>query len=206
VLSIGKKSAELILRKALGCSANAAVLVADDAIVEPDPAGIATTIAAVVRKFAREGKPVDLVLTGRQAADVEHGQTGGMLAEALGWPALTFVSKMHPTADGIEARREVEDGHMLVHARPPFVVTITNDETNQPRLAKVRDVMMSNRAKIPAWSLADLELTPADVTPRVRILELATSTRENRCEFIDGDSPAAKADTLVARLRELKLV
>lgn len=206
VLSIGAKSAEAILRKALGMSANNAVLVSDASIGDLDSAGVATLIAAAVKKVEGEGKPVDMVLAGRQAADIEHGQTGGMIAEALAWPCLTFISKLKPSANGIEAQREVEDGHLIIQTQTPFVATITNDQSNQPRLAKVRDVMMSNRAKIPVWSVADLGVAPAALAPRTRITNLEIVKRESHCEVIEGETAVDKADALAARLRELKLV
>lgn len=206
VLSLGARSAETILRKALGCSANAAVLVSDEAFAELDPAGVATVIAAAVKKLERDGKPVDIVMTGRQAADFEHGQTGGLLAEALGWPCLTFISKVKPMPGGLEARREIEDGHLLIHAKTPLVLTITNDETNQPRLPKVRDVMMANRAKIPVWGCAELDLDGAKLAPRVRASSLAVAQRDSHCEVVEGESAQAKAVALADRLRELKIV
>ena len=187
-------------------SANNAVLVTDDGLNDLDSAGVATLLAAAVKKAGEGGTPVDMVLAGRQAADIEHGQTGSMIAEALSWPALTFISKIKVTGDVVEAQREVEDGYLTIQTKAPFVATITNDATNQPRLAKVRDVMMSNRAKIPVYSIADLGVAPDALTPRTRITNLDVVKRESHVEMIEGETAADKADALAARLRELKLV
>ena len=46
----------------------------------------------------------------------------------------------------------------MLEARPPLVVTVTNDDSNVLRLPKVRDVMMANRKPIDQWTVADLGL------------------------------------------------
>lgn len=194
-LSLGPKTAEEVLRKALAVTADQAVLLCDEAFGALDPAGVATAIAAAARRLE-----ADVVLTGRQAGDVEHGQTGGMIAEALGWPCVSFVSQLGPEGDGLRLRREVEDGHVVMEARPPLVATITNAPSNQLRLAKVRDVMMAHRKPITAWTAADLGVAPADLQPRVEMVDLFIPEKESHCEFVEDGQALAR------RLRELKLV
>lgn len=205
-LSLGPKSAEEVLRKAFSVSANKLMLLSDPALTGLDSAGVATAIAAAVRRLEAEGTPVDVVLVGRQAGDWEHGQTAGMVAEALGWPCLTLVSQIRPAGDGFELRREVEDGYVTIGARAPFVASITNDPSNQLRLAKVRELMLANRAKIPTLSAADLGLDAARLAPRVEVVDLDIPMRESNCEFIEGDKPEEVAQALAQRLREMKLV
>lgn len=205
-LSLGSRQAEDVLRKALAVTANKAILLSDTALESLDPAGVGTAIAAAVRRLEADGSPVDVVLTGRQAGDWEHGETGGMLAEALGWPCLTFVSRVRPANGGLEARREVEDGREVILARPPLVVTITNDETNQLRMSKVRDVMQAHRTPISTWGIAELRLDSAQLAPRTDVVDLVIPEGDSRCELIEGETPGDKAAALAHRLRELSIL
>ena len=205
-LSLGSGQAEGVLRKALGVTANRAILLSDDALKNLDPAGVATAIAAAVRHLEADGSPINLVMTGRQAGDWEHGETGGILAETLGWPCLTFVSRLHPANGALEARREVEDGHEVIIARPPLVATITNDATNHLRMSKVRDVMQAHRTPIIAWGIAELGLDSGRLGPRTDVVDLMIPERDSRCELIEGETPTEKAAGLARRLRELRIL
>lgn len=197
-LSLGPPSAEEVLRKALAVTADQAVLLADPAFALLDPAGVATALAAAARRL----QP-DLILTGRQAGDVEHGQTGAMLAEALGWPCVSLVASITADGDGLRLRREVEDGSEWVAAGLPLVATVTNAESNQLRLAKVRDVMAAHRKPLSIWSAADLGLTAAALAARTELVDLFVPERRSECEWIDGEDGAARGRRLAQRLREL---
>ena len=201
-LTIGPKGAEEILRKALAVTADNAVLIAEgdlDALGAAERAGL---IAAAVR---RTEPKVDLVLCGRQAGDWESGQVGSMVAEALEWPCVTFVSQITDAGSGrLRLRREVEDGYEVIEAATPVVVTVTNDESNVLRLAKVRDVMMAHRKPIMTWSAADLD--GARGAAGAAVTDLFIPEKSSKCEFVDGKTAAEKATNLVRRLREMKVL
>lgn len=204
-LSVGPPSAEEVLRKALAVTAGRAILLTGG-LLTLDPPTVAAAIAAAVRRLAAEGAPADLILTGRQAGDWEHGQTGGMIAEALDWPCLTFVSRLAPAEQGVRARREVEDGYETILARTPFVATVTNDETNQLRLAKVRDVMQAHRRPLTRWGAADVDLHAPMLQQRTEVLDLFIPEQESSCEIIEGETPAGRGRALGLRLRELRIL
>ena len=127
----------------------------------PDPLAVARVLAAAVRKRTA----VDLVLVGRESGDWGHGQTGGLLAEELGWPCISFVDQLEPgpaASNTVRVRRQTEDGWEILEASLPLVLTITNNDRNVPRIPKTRDVMKSFRMPLTRWTLADLGLT-ADV-------------------------------------------
>jgi electron transfer flavoprotein beta subunit len=201
-LSLGPREAEETLRKALAVTADRAVLLSDPSFDGCDAAGKARVLAAAV---ARLQPPVDLVLCGRQAGDWENGQVGSMLAEALGWPCLTFVSRIVPEDGGLRVERQVEDGREVYRARPPLVCTVTNDPGNVLRLARVRDAMLAHRKPVEVWSAADLGIDAASLGRRVEVLDLFVPERQKRCEFVEGQTPAERAGTLARRLQELGL-
>lgn len=199
-LSLGPRTAEEILRKALALTADAAILIEGDA-GSLDSAQKARVLAAAIRRLGT----VDLVLSGRQAADWEAGQVGAMVAEALGLPCLPFVSRLSPGEDGIEVRQQLESGVAIFRLGGPAVLTCTNDETNVLRPAKVRDVMAAGRREIARWPLEELghEAGLAGAPPAVELIDLTLPVALSHAEMLAGGSPAERAEALVRRLEEL---
>jgi electron transfer flavoprotein beta subunit len=202
-LSLGEKSAEEILRKALAVTADEALLLADPAFAGLDSLQTARVLAAGIKAIGE----VELVIAGRQAADWEAGQVGSLVAEELGWPCVPFVSRITPDGAGLTLRRELEDGYQTIRADGPVVLTITNDESNVLRFAKVRDVMASSRKPIANWNAAKLGLDPASLADSsLEIVDLFVPEATRHAEMIEGDSPAERARNLARRLRELNVL
>lgn len=195
VLSFGPASAEDTLRKALAMKADDAALVQGaegraQSAEEGHPLFVARVLAAAIRKLGS----FDLILTGREAGDWGAGQTGALLAEELGLPYVAFADSLEP---GLRIKRQTESGWEIVEAKPPVVVTITNDEHNVPRIPKVRDVMMAHRQPLTQFSLEDLGVEPVEY---YEVVELAIPVRESRCELVNVDVLAQKLAELTAAL------
>ena len=137
VLSYGQPSAEDSLRKALAMKADAAALIVNDGNANPDPLTTARVLAAAIRKLGT----FDLIMVGREAGDWGAGQTGGLIAEELGMPCVSFVDRIESEGGQLRLKRQTDSGWEVLEAEPPIVVTVTNDEHNLPRIPKVRDVM-----------------------------------------------------------------
>src|SRR5438105_6367527 len=90
VLSYGAPTAEDSLRKALAMRADAAVLVINDGHPHPDPLTVARVLGAATRKLGT----FDLIMAGREAGDWGAGQTGGLIAEELSLPCVSFVDRI----------------------------------------------------------------------------------------------------------------
>lgn len=202
-LCLGEKVAEEILRKALAVTADEAVLLVDPAFTGLDSNAKARVLAAAIRSM--DG--VDLVLAGRQAADWEAGQVGSLVAEELGWPCVAFASRITPDGDALKVRRELDDGYQVVRVTGPAVLTVTNDDSNVMRFAKVRDVMMSSRKPIANWNAAKLGLSADDLhDASVELLDLYVPEQPKHAEMIEGDSAQDRAQKVARRLRELNVI
>jgi electron transfer flavoprotein beta subunit len=202
-LTLGEKGAEDVLRKALAVTADEAVLLSDPLFTGADSFGKARIIAAAIRALG----DVDLVLAGRQAADWEAGQVGALVADELGWPCVAFVSRIAPEGSALRLRREIDDGFQSVRLTGKGVVTITNDDSNVLRFAKVRDVMLSSRKPIASWNAAKLGIGPADLGEgAIEVLDLFVPEQPKHAEMIEGDNARDKARALARRLRELSVL
>ncbi|MDR7435588.1 MAG: electron transfer flavoprotein subunit beta/FixA family protein [Armatimonadota bacterium] len=204
-VTIGEEQATEALRKALAMGADSAVLISDPPLLEADDLGKARVLARAIRKLTTP----DLILCGCESADWVSRIVGPFLAEELGLPCVTFGTRIEPRDGKIVVRRIVEDGYHLVEAALPAVVTIASDETNTPRLPKVRDIMAAVKKPITLLRMADLGIEPGslkEMEGRIVLQDVAIPVREARCEFIEGDTPEEQAERLVLRLKELKVI
>ena len=202
VLSYGQPSAEDSLRKALAMKADAAALVINDGSAKPDPLTTARVLAAAVRKLGT----FELIMVGREAGDWGAGQTGGLIAEELGMPCVSFVDHIETEGSQLKLKRQTDAGWEVLEAEPPIVVTITNDEHNLPRIPKVRDVMMSYRQPLPTWTLDDLEVDANEARAGdtyYQVTELFIPQKETRCEFVTGDTLDQKVESFARRIVEV---
>ncbi len=199
VLSYGRPTAEDSLRKALAMKADAAALVTTEGDgAAPDPLGVARVLAAAARKLG----PFDLIMLGREAGDWGAGQTGGLVAEELGLPCVSFVDRVEEAGGRLRLKRQTDTGWELMEAVPPVVVTVTNDEHNVPRIPKVRDVMMSYRQPLTKFTPADLGLA-ADGNEYYEVAELFIPQKETRCDFVSGDTLEEKVEAFARRIVEV---
>lgn len=200
-VSCGPEGAEDVLRKALALTADAAVLVVNDAAGQADPLFVARSLAAAVRKIGT----YDVVMTGREAGDWGAGQTGGLLAEELGVPCISFAESLAPgsAAATVQVKRQTDSGWELLESATPVVVTITNHEKNVPRIPKTRDVMQSYRKPLTKWSLADVGIDPSAAGAYYEVAELFIPSKESQCEFMTGDSLEDKVEAFARRLTEV---
>jgi electron transfer flavoprotein beta subunit len=203
-LSLGEPEAQGAVKSAMGMGADAGVLVTDSVLTGSDPFGVAHILAMAIRKI---GAP-DLVLVGCVSGDTGDKVMGPLLAEELGLPCLTFVSRIEVGDGKATARRIVEDGYEVVEAPLPLVASILSDDGNIPRYSKLKDIMTAARKTIPAWKAADLGVDMAKVGlagQRLQLREVSIPQRDSRCEMVNGDTPTEQAERLAERLRELKV-
>lgn len=198
VLSYGQPTAEDSLRKALAMKADAAALVLNESMGTADPLAVARVLAAAVRRLGE----FDLIMTGREAGDWGAGQTGGLLAEELGLPCVSFVDTVELVGESLRLKRQTDSGWEVFEAPPPLVITVTNDEHNVPRIPKVRDVMMSYRQPLTKFTLADLGFA-ADGNEYYEVAELFIPQKETRCDFVSGDTLDEKVEAFARRIVEV---
>ena len=81
------------------------------------------TSRALALALSREG--YDLVLFGNNSVDAETGQVGPEVAEMLGFPQITAVSRLDVTEDGaVRAERALENGTEVLEGTLPLLVSV----------------------------------------------------------------------------------
>jgi len=160
-VSIGIKQCEETLRTALAVGVDRAIHVLTDATIEP-------LVAAKLLKAVAQKESADLVIAGKQAIDDDANQTGQMLAALLGWPQATFASKVEIADGEATVTREVDGGLMTVAVKLPAVIT-TDLRLNEPRYAKLPDIMKARAKPLTVLSPSDLGVEPAT---RLQVLKV----------------------------------
>jgi electron transfer flavoprotein beta subunit len=188
---------------------HAVALGADDAAwLQADAAALdGAATAALLAAYLRQGGGADLVLCGRQASDDDQGVVPALLGEALGMPVVT-VARAIALADGggaVRVTRVTPNGDEVVEAKLPAVVTVSN-ELGQPRYPTAARSMAARKMKPETLTAADLGIDAAALRPRVLLRRMFVPQVTGDCEFIAGESAAALAQALAARLRDERLV
>lgn len=120
VYTMGPPQARQALVQCLAMGADHAFHVMDRAL-----AGSDTLATSRALSLALQREPYDLVLFGSYSTDSETGQVGPEVAELLGWPQVTGVSKLDGGENGwVVAEREVDEGYEVVECRLPAVVSV----------------------------------------------------------------------------------
>ena len=203
-ISMGPPQAEVMLREAISVGADNAVLLSDSAFAGADTLATAYTLARAVDKLA----PYDLVICGRQTIDGDTGQVGPELAEMLGIPFLPYVSKIEEIRNGsIRVRRLIEEGHELIEAPLPAVITVVK-EINIPRLPSLRGLTRSKSTVIPVWTAQELGAEKNMVGlsgSATRVVKIFFPERTSRGEILQGDIES-QVESLIDKLRDTRVI
>jgi electron transfer flavoprotein beta subunit len=199
VVSVGENpSAILKHAAALGADEIAHIKIDDG---ETDCAGTAALLAAYIRSTGG----ANLILCGRQASDDDQGVVPALLGERLEAPVITVARDLALSGRAVRVTRVTPDGDEIVEADMPAVVTISN-ELGAPRYPTAARSMQARRMAPTVVTPAGLGLTEDATAPRVTLEKLFVPSVQGNCEFINGTSPAESARTLIARLREERLL
>jgi electron transfer flavoprotein beta subunit len=194
-VSIGPEKAQEQLRTAMAVGADRAILVQTDAPIDlggVEPLAVAKTLKAIVDK-----ESPDLVIMGKQSIDDDSNQTGQMLSALLGWPQATFASKVELADGSANVTREIDGGLETLAVKLPAIIT-TDLRLNEPRYAKLPDIMKAKKKELETMTPADLGV---DYTPRLSIIKVSDPPVRQ------GGAKVASVDELVDKLKnEAKVI
>ena len=224
-LTVGPEEANGVLRDALAVGADEVLRVWEEDRAKTRPLVTALLLATALRT---EGLP-DLVVCGARTLAGGSGKVPALIAENLGWPAVTDVLEFDLHAARVHfQRRLARGGRSEGEVTLPAVLAVQADAARL-RYATLPGIMSAERATIPVRHLPDLGLSPLDLNfpsptfrtpmpsyarPRevfipdshlppyeraMQIMSAGFSKRSGR--IVEGD-PEAMADAIVAFLAE----
>lgn len=197
VIAVGSELHNDALKHSIAMGVSTALRI-DEAGIDMNDSLVWSALAAdAIRKLG----DVDLIIFGKESIDVGTDQHSYQLARRLGWPMLSYVSRII-TADyaagAIKVEKMLEQGKQIVSAKLPAVISVMKG-INEPRYPNFLGIRKAAKAQIPVWSAADLEVDlPAAATTGLRYFN--PPAREVSTEIIDGADVAAKTAALADRL------
>ena len=158
VLTMGPPQAKKALNEAYAMGADRVILLTDRAFAGADTWATSKTLASAIKKI-----DYDLIIAGRQAIDGDTAQVGPQIANHLNIPSITYVEKLEVNEGEILVNRAFEDGHQVIKAKTPLLIT-TLKEMNQPRYMRVsRLYEIMTEDKVELWTLKDLDIDKDEI-------------------------------------------
>ena len=159
VITMGLPAAKAVLREALFCGADRAVLVTDRKAAGSDTLATSYILSQAVKKF----EP-DLVFCGRQAIDGDTAQVGPQIGEKLDCAVVTYLEKIVGAEDEGEGEgrnrfltvvRDIGTGIETCRAKLPALFTVT-EKFGELRPYEMRRVMAYKNAEPEVLSCDDI--------------------------------------------------
>jgi electron transfer flavoprotein beta subunit len=193
IVSVGPARALETIRTALAMGADKGIHINDPALEGADAYNIAAALAAAIK-----GIPHDIIFCGQRAIDDDAGQVGSVLAEFLGIPQVTFVTKLDVEGTSIKVVRPIEGAQLLIESSLPCVVTAQKG-LNEPRYASLPGIMKAKKKPVDVKDAAGLGVT---VAAKAKIAKTLPPPARPPGKIICGEEPAEKAKELAKLLRE----
>lgn len=179
VVSVGSDKVQEQIRGAMALGADRGIHVqADD---ELESLNIAKLLKAVYDK-----EQPGLVLLGKQAIDTDNNQVGQMLSALARLPQATFASKIVIADGSATVSREVDGGEQVLSVKLPAIIT-TDLRLNEPRYAKLPDIMKAKKKPVEVMTPEQLGVT---LKSHLKLLAV-------------NDPPPRKAGVKVGSVQEL---
>ena len=152
VMTMGPRQAEAVIREAYMMGADEGYLLSDRKFAGSDVLATSYTLSCGIRSIG----PFDLIGCGRQTTDGDTAQVGPALAEHLGIPHVTWVSKICSLdSHGLVVEQNMENSYERVRLPFPALITVEKD-IYTPRLPSYRHIKRRLNGPVIVLSLADL--------------------------------------------------
>ncbi len=196
LVSMGPERARDAIRKGLSMGADRGILIADEKLAGADALLTARALGA-----ATKTEPPDLVICSTESYDGSTGMVPPMLAELLGVPQLTFAKKVEVSGTTLKVNRQTADGHMVVEADMPALITVTA-AIAEPRYASLKGIMAARSKEVKQLTLGDLGV---EAGGRAETLESVANAEARKAGSIIEDDGNA-VDQIVKILADAKVI
>jgi electron transfer flavoprotein beta subunit len=145
------------LRAALAMGVDKALLVSDPALAGSDALSSAKVLAAALARLAP-----DLVIAATESTDGYTGTLPVQIAELLGWPSISYATKVACAGSLVAATRQTDAGTEDVECVLPVLVSVTAGIV-EPRYPSMRGIMSARSKPLETLLVADLGIDPRSV-------------------------------------------
>jgi electron transfer flavoprotein beta subunit len=194
VVSLGPARAMETIRTALAMGADKGIHISDPALDGADAFTTASALAAAIKAI-----PHDIVFCGQRAIDDDSAQVGAALAEGLGLPQMTVVTKLEFAGNAVKVIRPIEGAQLLIECPLPCLVTAQKG-LNEPRYASLPGIMKAKKKPVEVKDAAALGIP---VQSKAKVVRFIPPPARAAGKIICADgTPEGKAAELAKLLRE----
>lgn len=136
ILNVGPATNDPTIRKGLAIGA-------DDAVRINAEGSSSLFVAKQIAEFAKEGS-YDMIFCGKETIDYNGSEVGGMVAEFLDVPFISYASAMEVAGNTATITRDIEGGVEVLEVNTPFVLSAAKGLAEQ-RIPNMRGIMMAKR-------------------------------------------------------------
>ncbi len=156
-INVGPAANDVIIRKALAIGADDAVRIDTEALSS-------SQVAANIAAHAKD-KGYDVIFTGKESIDYNGSEVGGMVAEHLGLPYVSYASHMDHDGSKATVSRDIEGGVEVVDVAGSFVLSASKGLAEQ-RIPNMRGIMMAKRKplNVEAAAVSDSKVSVVSYT------------------------------------------
>ncbi|MED2972993.1 electron transfer flavoprotein subunit beta/FixA family protein [Fictibacillus sp. B-59209] len=181
VVTVGTEESEKELRTALAMGADKAVLIDNEDLENSDQ----YTTSAVLAEFFKD-KEYDLILGGNVAIDNGSGQVGPRLAELLGIPQVTTITKIEINGTDVAIERDVEGDVEKIETKLPLLVT-AQQGLNEPRYPSLPGIMKAKKKPLETLEIDDLDIDEEDVEAKTKTVEVFLPPKKEAGKILSGE-------------------
>lgn len=199
VLSVGPDRTAEALRTALAMGADEAVLIQDDRI-PGDEYSVSKAIAAYLGQ-----QSVDLILGGNFSVDTGGGQVAVRIAQLLGMPHVSSITKLDIAGGCAVALRDAEGDTETTEVQLPALFT-AQQGLNEPRYTSLPGIMKAKKKPFQYVSLDDLGLSADEIAAKTERVSLALPPERKAGRILAGGLQQQTAELVHLLRTEAKLI
>ncbi len=182
VLSAGPPEAKDVVRTALAMGADEGVVINTGGLSGLTPKGTALLLAAALRDMAP-----DLIFAGKQAVDDDAAQVPERVAELMGMPHASVITRFELSGTTATVDREIEGGQLTMEFSLPALFT-TQKGVNTPRYPTLPNIMKAKRTEIKELRPEDLGLSSESLAAPLETLSMTLPRQRRLCKVLEGDA------------------
>ncbi len=208
VCSMGPKSFEASLRKAISMGYDEAYLLSDRKLGGSDTYATGLAISTMLKHlgFTKDSKDPFIILAGRQTSDGDTAHVPSQVAENIGIPQATFVESVNADGTGnVIAKRIIEGGYQMLKLPIPCVISLTPTGI-PPRKPSLTGAIKARNLKIHTFGIDDIGLGSGKIglhgSPTIVVKVANIVSERPPITMSEGHNETTLVDNLIANLKK----
>jgi electron transfer flavoprotein beta subunit len=181
VINVGPAENDQVIRKALAIGADDAIRI--NVTGDADSFSTASEIAAVAKSGG-----YDLILLGKETISYNGSNLGGMLAELLDLPFVSYASKLDVNGNTATIERDIEGGKEIIEVATPFVISCAKGMA-EARIPNMKGIMSAKTKPLQV-------VTPQGTASLTSVVKYELPPPKSACKMIPADHPEQLVELL----------